>query len=157
VITPDLGLGVINPDDRLTYYTRDQGPLDVGIAFNLKLQYEKTTDSLSATSVSVKAAGSLPIKRTLGGQLEALVLPITQNKGLVVLGVLIFAWLLLFILAVFLSGRRSFEFRDVKRKITDRNETKKEEASPVYCYQCGKKAHPGDVYCRVCGAKLQAP
>jgi len=157
VITPDLGLGVINPDDHLVYYTRDQGPLDVGIAFNLKLEYQKSTDSLSATSVSVKAAGELPIRRTLRGQLEALVLPITQNKGLVVLGILIFAWLVLFIAATFLSSGRSFDALKLKRRSAERNEAKVEEASQVYCYQCGKRARPGDVYCRVCGAKLQAP
>jgi uncharacterized OB-fold protein len=30
------------------------------------------------------------------------------------------------------------------------------ETSAVYCYQCGKRAQPGDVFCRTCGMRLKA-
>jgi len=155
-ITPDLGLGVINPDDHLIYYTGHLGALEAGIAFNLTLMYQKDTDTLSATSISVKPSGSLPIQRSIGEQLRALILPISQNRGLVVMGLLILAWLILFILTTLLSGSRLFEKLKPKQKALVQSNANEEEGTPIYCYQCGKKAHAGDVYCRVCGARLHS-
>ncbi len=157
-INPELGLGVINPDDHLVYYSHSFGTIDAGIAFDLTLSYQKDTDTLSATSVSVKAAGPLPIKRTFKDQFLALVVPIAQNQGLVVLAILVLAWLVLFILATALSGSRFFDrFKSKKKLVLRSGETAKQENAPIYCYNCGKQAHPGDVYCRVCGAKLHNP
>ncbi len=157
-ISPSLGLGNVNPDDGLTYFNRYLGAVDAGTAFDVTVTFQKDTNSLSATLIPVKPSGQLPIKRSFADQLKALVLPIVQNRGLVVVGLLILGWLVIFLLAISLSG--SSIFKRMKLKLSPAapaTDSKEEDDSQIYCYQCGKKAHPGDVFCRACGAKLQLP
>jgi hypothetical protein len=48
-IEPDLGNGEINPDDGLTYYSANVGNLNQGVVLNIKLNYLKTNNELSAS------------------------------------------------------------------------------------------------------------
>lgn len=153
-VIPDLGLGSLNPDDGLVYYDADLGSLDTGIVFNLVLKYQKESDALSATSVSVKPSGEFPIKRSFSSQLSSLVTPIFQGHGIVITALLILAWLILFLFVIWLAGSPLFDRLKIKRKTAGAARSGEGDAAPTYCTQCGKKAHPGDVYCRVCGSKL---
>ena len=155
-ISPDLGTGTTNPDDNLVYYKSSLGPLDAGTPFNLTLKYDKADNSLSATLVSVKPSGQFPVKQTLSSQASSLLNLILHDRGLLLTGILILSWLVLFLLALWLAGSHLFDRFKRKPKPVE-HEEENESSPPVYCPQCGKKAHPGDVYCRVCGGKLPVP
>jgi hypothetical protein len=155
-INPYLGVGKINPDDDLVYYTASLGKLDTGIAFDLSLNYQKADDSLSATSISVKPAGQFPLSNTLANQVQSILLSILHDQGLWITAFLLLAWLVLFLLALWLAGAHLFDHW--KRQPRPVEESKNgQTAPPRYCSQCGKKAVPGDIYCRVCGTKLPLP
>jgi hypothetical protein len=155
-ILPSLGQGHLNPDDELVYYESSMGSLDAGVAFNLTVTYQKKDDSLSATLVSVKPAGQFPVRYTFKDRMNIFFTSIVHERGLAVTGVLILAWLVLFLVTIWLAG--SPVFNRFRRRPKPAAIQKDGNASPpVYCSQCGKKAHPGDIYCRVCGSKLPAP
>ncbi|MPM74363.1 hypothetical protein SDC9_121351 [bioreactor metagenome] len=156
ITEPDLGAGVVNTDDGLTYYTADIGEISQGVILNLKLSYLKTNDELSASLMTVHAVN--PIENQNGPMYigKEILQSVVENQTLTTTIVLLLAAILLFIVVSLLSSR----FNKVRLPV--RKTKPNEESDPadsveknqVYCHQCGKRARPGDLFCRVCGSKL---
>lgn len=152
---PDLGEGVVNTDDGLTYYTADVGEISQGVILNLKLSYLKTNNELSASLMTVHAVN--PIKNQnapmyIGKEIWQSVI---ENQTLTTTFILLLSAILLFIIVSLLSSRLNkikLPLRKAKEEESDSADSA--EKSQVYCHQCGKRARPGDLFCRVCGSKL---
>jgi hypothetical protein len=154
-ISPGMGSGQTRPDG-LMYYTAEVGALQAGEQFSVTIDYQKTSDELSASTLTVEP--SAPITDTTTGRMSIMqALPwALGGLGLVlILGGAIWYWQ---------SGQRtsSHDYKRRRRKastptstpvISDANEPANGEF--IYCHQCGKRAGPNDRFCRVCGARLR--
>jgi len=139
--------------DGLVYYTAEVGALQAGEQFSVTIDYQKTTDELSASTLSVEP--SAPITETTAGRMSIMqALPWALGAlGLVlILGGGIWYWQ---------SGQRS-SFQGSKRRRRKASDsppvvTTREQADGefIYCHQCGKRAGPNDRFCRACGARLR--
>ena len=64
-ILPNFGEGVVDPDDGLTYYTSYIGSVNLGESINVTINYQKSNNQLSASTLPVRAVNSLPQKTGL--------------------------------------------------------------------------------------------
>jgi hypothetical protein len=149
-ISPNLGGGTVGSDG-LNYYSSEVGPLAQNQSFKITIDYQKSTDTLSAQSVSV--APSAPLDDTTSGLNLSSVLPYILGG----LGVLL------------LGGGAYWYWRSGQEETSrpKRNRGSRKRSSPaiieetsgagehVYCHQCGKRAVQGDRFCRVCGTQLR--
>jgi len=136
----------ITSQDGFVYYISALQPLQAGQVYTLSIDYQKATDTLSTTGLTVQPVQPLssttPGRTTLGG-LMPWVLGVL-GAILVVVGILgvIFIWR---------SGTR-------RTRSTHRHHPQpsiEEDNNLVYCSKCGKRAQPGDVFCRTCGTRIQ--
>jgi hypothetical protein len=146
-ISPALGSGEAR-EDGLVYYNKRVGFLPSGQGFQLTINYQKDSDSLTAASLQIQP--SSPMTDMPSAQRNLLtVLP----WALGILGVLLIVgggvW-------YWQSGKgkepRSKPRR--RRKATTQDEAVLAEEH-IYCHQCGNRAAQGDRFCRVCGSKLR--
>jgi hypothetical protein len=156
-ILPDGGEGTVNPDDGLTYYSIEYGTVEKGSTIELDISYIKTNDGLSASTVPVNPTEPLPGPKSLWQNLGSILPTLWQNKSLSITGFLLLGALVSFsLLAIIVRGRKTSP--KILRKIPVGKEKSSPAALPdkeVYCYQCGKRAKPGDAFCRTCGSKLE--
>lgn len=156
VIQPDPGTGVANPDDGLIYYKMDYGSIEKGESLTVSLLYLKTDYELSASTVPVEPVSALPGQRTIWQSIESVLPSILGNRNLIITVSLLLGALLLFALLLVVvrgpvvkrSPRSKTDQANAKSKVSSK------EDKEVYCFQCGRKARPGDVFCRTCGSKL---
>ncbi len=157
MIQPDLGAGVINNDDGLTYYTADVGSVRLAESINIFLAYNKITDQLSASTLPVRAAAALQRQHNPWQMLRELITPIWENHSLLIAGLLLFAGILLLALGWHLATRNKNPRPNLagEEDAKSNKESESDEAeAEVYCHVCGKRARPSDVFCRACGSKL---
>ncbi len=146
--SPSLGPGEAAADG-MVYYTQQIGSLTEGQSFVITIDYEKTSDELSAGSVPVEPSG--PIEVGAGRLTGASLLPWLLGLVGVVLIVGGGLW-------YWQSGREQVEpkrQRRGRRRSAGAQAGDTVEEGRVYCHQCGKRAAPGDVFCRACGTKLR--
>jgi hypothetical protein len=149
-ISPSLGAGAVG-SDTLTYYTQDIGTVTAGQNFQISLDYQKSSDVLSAENLPVTPSAQIPQTSTADLNLKSWlpwVLGIV-GAGLIVGGVIWF-WQ---------SGRQNSapkarRPRSRSRVLQSEINTGETEA-PIYCSQCGKRAQPGDQFCRSCGSPIR--
>ena len=149
-ISPSLGAGAVGSDN-LTYYTQDIGAISAGQTIQITLDYQKSTDTLSAegavqpsAAVPQSSAADLTISTVLPWILGVL------GAGLII-GAIVWFWR---------SGRQR-PTRQTRRRRSKVEPSSPEaepvsEADAVYCSQCGKRANPGDQFCRSCGTPIRA-
>jgi hypothetical protein len=159
-ISPNLGNGV-QAEDGLTYFRANEGALTKGQSFDITLDYDKTSDALSASSMPI--APKEPItENTTGRTAWAAVLPwVLGGLGvLLIAGGIVWYWQ---------SGRQpSSTTRRGRHKPSAASQPAAGEATfdpgkaatpadgkYIYCHQCGKRAGPGDRFCRACGTPLR--
>ncbi|MBN1536134.1 MAG: hypothetical protein JW908_05330 [Anaerolineales bacterium] len=150
LIKPSLGDGVTSQDG-LVYYTSQVGALTAGQTFTLTLEYEKSSDDLSAGNLEIKP--SAPITTLVSPQNNLMsVLPwILGTLGIIlILGGTLWYWQ---------SGKGKFGIniprsRKKARRVAPDTVAAHEEGY-IYCQNCGKRALPNDRFCRVCGTKLR--
>jgi zinc-ribbon domain len=151
-ISPGMGNGQARQDG-LVYYTAEVGALQAGEDFSVTMDYQKTSDELSASSLTVEP--SAPITDSTAGRMSIMqALPWALGVlGLVlILGGGIWYWQ---------SGRQtpSQESQRRRRKtpppVSVVSTKEQAEGEFIYCHQCGKRASPNDRFCRVCGARLR--
>ena len=148
-ISPSLGAGVPGSDG-LIYYSSEVGPLTGGQDFTIDIDYQKSSDTLSAGDVSV--APSEPLDESATGRNFSSVLPYLLGG----LGVLLLVgggyW-------YWRSGQeetpRSKRQRGARRRAGASPESGDVAEGHTYCHQCGKRASGGDRFCRACGTKLR--
>jgi hypothetical protein len=128
--------------DNMMYFSNDFGPLTAGQQFTLRVNYTKTSDSLSVAQQNVQPSEPLS-SNTPGRVMLSNYLPyILGGLGLILIaGGLTYFWR---------SGQGG------KTEGRRRHPAKEDELkSDVYCHQCGTRAQAGDRFCRVCGTKLR--
>ena len=137
-------------DDNLKYYRMDVGPLTVGQQFKITVDYKKSTDELSASSVPVEPSGPLNDPNTGIASMTSKLPWLLGGVGLLlIVGGGVWYWQ---------SGRQKGR---PQRELHRRNKPKEgqtidgTESSNVYCHQCGKRASVGDRFCRACGTELR--
>ena len=120
----------------------------VGQPFSISIQYEKDDDTLSIAKQSPSPAGTL--EKAQGSTLPITVLLPWLAGGLgvsLIVGGLLWYWQ---------SGRsRSQNKRSSSRRHRSSQPAEDDEASNIYCSQCGKRAEGADRFCRACGARLR--
>ncbi len=132
----------------LTYYAADFGSLPAGQAFTLEVDYQKTTDTLSASVPNIQPAEDLtnaPGRVTLAKYVPWV---------LGVLGILLILFGLVAGVFYWQGHRRDSSGVSRQRHAPSREATG-EQSGEFYCHQCGRRAQPGDVFCRACGTRLR--
>jgi hypothetical protein len=157
-ISPSLGAGKTDQDG-LTLYSAQYGTLPAGQTFELTIDYQKSTDTLTASTLPVQP--SAPITGDTPGRSTGITSALSGLPGylpVILAGVL---GLLLIVgggVWYWMSGREK-ERPEIRRR--HRAATQREAAPAsdnqghIYCHQCGKRAQSGDRFCRTCGAALR--
>ena len=151
-ISPDMGSGRAGADE-LTYYTYNTGSLPAGQPFKISINYQKATDELSSSALSLQP--SAPIENAASGR------PITLQTALPwVLGFLGLALIIVGALWYWQSGRQKARPERRPRRRSASQPAAPGEAVPaagehIYCHECGKRASPNDRFCRACGTPLR--
>jgi hypothetical protein len=157
-IFPNLGVGELNPDDGLVYYSSNVGSIDLNTIVNLALSYQKASDQLSTSTLTVSAVNPLSTNTSAWDKFVFLIKVIWDNSSLLSASSLMFAGILLLLAVILLSlNKRTLHLRsdEETRNVPQKKRTvNTSEVIEVYCHVCGKRAHPGDLYCRVCGSKI---
>ena len=135
VLTPPIASSGLSGG--LLDYRSGAFSLNAGQAFSLEVDYQKSTDSLSISGMSVQPAQ--PVAASSGLSF------LTTNNLKIFIEVL--AGLLIGAFVVWLF----FLVLDRRRSAAPAAEAE----SAAYCSQCGRRAQPGDVFCRSCGTRLR--
>jgi len=145
-LSPSFGSGVTGSDG-MVYYNKEVGVLAAEQTFSLTVNYQKSSDDLSAASLQVQP--SAPVTSITPGQNSLTVaLPWVLGGLGVVLIVGGGAW-------YYYSGRQKPGEQPRRRRRAPVQSEPEEVGGFVYCHQCGKRASPGDVFCRTCGTKMR--
>jgi hypothetical protein len=136
----------ITSQDGFVYYISALQPLKSGQIYTLSIDYQKATDTLSTTGLTVQPVQPLssntPGRTTLAGLMPWV---------LGVLGAILVVVGILGIIFIWRSGTRRTRSSHQHHPQPDIAE----ENNQVYCSKCGKRAQPGDVFCRTCGTRIQ--
>jgi hypothetical protein len=149
-ISPSLGSGQVGTGG-LTYYSQDIGAISANQSFQITIDYQKSSDTLSAQSLPIEPSGSIP-QSNLNNLNFSAVLPWLLGilgAGLIIGGSIWF-WR---------SGKQRPATQPRRRRAKTSTSSTTDEAAgenSVYCSQCGKRASPGDLFCRSCGSPLRA-
>jgi hypothetical protein len=174
-ISPSLGAGEAGKDG-LTYYTAQVGSLSPSQTFKISIDYQKSTDTLSAESLQVQP--SQPLNESTPGRIQ---LFSGMNTLLAVIGLVLIGAVLIAgggywywqsgrsKEAPVLNRRQRRRVKEGQDEPSTENEADEEGGSStsggvnrtttgentVYCQQCGNRAGPGDRFCRLCGVRLR--
>lgn len=150
-ISPSLGPGAVGSGN-LTYYTQDIGSISADQSIEITIDYQKSTNTLSAQSLPVQPSASIP-QGSASDLNFSDVLPWVLGilgAGLIIGGSIWF-WR---------SGRqrpvRESRRRHAKAGVANPAAEGSSEEDAIYCSQCGKRAAAGDQFCRFCGSQLHA-
>jgi hypothetical protein len=127
------------------FYQSIPQSLDAGQTYKLTADYQKTTDSLSTTGLTVQPAQPLN----------------TGTPGRVTM-ISILPWILAGIGGALIAVAIVYGLNLGKTGKRRPSGSRKRHAQPnlpsgtgeVYCLQCGKRAQAGDMFCRTCGMRL---
>lgn len=148
-ISPQKGTQTV--EDALTYYSIVVGAVEASTSFSFQISYNKPDDSLSASSLPVKAAEPIsanPTGGTLTAENNTLIIGFAVGVALIAIGLF---W-------YFRTTRRETVPAGKRRHVREssrRSPPPAETGAGVYCHQCGKRSGPGDVFCRACGSRLR--
>lgn len=150
-ISPDLGASH-RGSDGLTYYTAQEGAMNAGQSFTITINYKKSTDTLSSSTVPVQSSAPLNSSPASRFTLTSLLPWVLGVLGvLLIVGGGVWYWL---------SGRE--KNGPASRRLRRKAAPVEANAVPndsnegfIYCHNCGKRASPGDRFCRTCGTALR--
>jgi hypothetical protein len=145
--TSDPTLDSVTNQDGTISWQKNFGTLAPNQPFNLKINYNRSSDKLTKSNSQSGVQPSQPLDSNTPGSFMATfsnVIPyVLGGAGLIIIGgVIVYFW----------QSTRNNRNRS-RRKHSPHVET--EGNSEVYCHQCGTRAHKGDRFCRVCGTKLR--
>lgn len=151
-MTIEPSLGEFQPgSDGLNYYIMEIGAPKAGDTVSVKVDYQKSDDTLSVESFPVQA--SEPINNPGGLQdinfMNLLPWLLGGAGVLLVVGGLVWYWQ---------SGRKTASTskptgRGRRNPVGDSAPATGES---VYCHHCGKRATSSDRFCRTCGTRLRS-
>lgn len=129
--------------DQLQYYSSQAVAVPAGESLSIELNYEKPSDTLSASRLQVQPVGvdeNTPGRVSFSNSLPYVI----GGLGVImILGGLVYYWQ---------SGRASSR---KSRRRAHAHADHEESGEEIYCHQCGARAHGGDRFCRTCGARLR--
>jgi hypothetical protein len=152
--------------DGLTYFATTPRPNAAGQEYRLSLNYQKSSDALSAESLQVEPAAPLSSADAGPAGWTALLPWLLGALGLLlVLGGGWWYWQSGREGAANLGelfGRRkggkthTASARHRSSRAADADAPAVSARQTIYCHQCGKRATAGDRFCRACGQRLRA-
>ncbi len=149
-ISPSLGSGSVGSDS-LTYYTQDVGSVSSGQNFQITIDYQKSSDVLTAENLPIESSAPIPQGTSSDLNLQSW---IPWGLGIIGAGLIIggIVWYMR-------TGRQRTvpqARRQRPRASTYNPDVDSGSANiGVYCAQCGKRALPGDQFCRSCGSPIR--
>jgi hypothetical protein len=145
-ISPASGEGVTRPDG-LVYFNKQVGSLPAGQTFDLKFDYQKDSESLSAASLQVQPSVPMPEVTSPSSNFMSVLPWILGVMGLIlIVGGGVWYWQ---------SGKETAGPSPRRRRRSAAQVENAPVGEHVYCHQCGKRAAPGDRFCRICGTRLR--
>lgn len=132
--------------DGLTYHTTEVTDLKAGEQFTFTLEYNKTTETLTAPSTTVEP--SAPLGEDTTGRVS---LGIYTPYIIGGLGILLIASGVGY---YYLWARRGTP-KQSRRRLRSRTTEESVAGADVYCPQCGQRGRSGDRFCRVCGTRFR--
>ena len=138
-----------SPNGQFLVGSDSKSDLKMGHAYRLDIEYQRTSDSLTAPNAANQVQPSEPLSQDTPGRVSVDQLPwIIGGVGIALIGfALIFYWR---------SLRSNASPTPARRRGRKKSEDAENENQEVYCHQCGARAAPGDRFCRTCGSKLRA-
>jgi hypothetical protein len=128
----------------LKYYQGGPVKLEAGEQYVLRLEYEKSSETLVVPPQEIQPSGPVDVDTTGRISIGNYTPYILGGIGFVlVLGALLFYW------------RPGSKAAGGPRRRRAAREQDQEDAMNVYCPQCGTRAKPNDHFCRVCGTRLR--
>jgi len=151
MLSPKMGEGSL-ADDGFVYYHVDMGALKPSDTFELKVEYDKDTDELSAAAAAPPTQDlSKPIEGETSFRDVLPWLAVALGLLLIVAGGVVY-WNLSRAPSSYVAPRR----RRRKQPLPPEARAADVDHEVVnYCPVCGARVQPGDRFCRVCGAKLR--
>jgi hypothetical protein len=158
VLSPSLGSGVVG-NDGMTYFGADVGSLNQGQSFEIAIDYQKETDTLSTDSLNVEPVTPVSSSPSVKDALSSVLPWLLFGLGVVLIaGAGLWYWR---------SGRKGSR-PEPRRKHKPASQSAKspgmkvtsvqshaDKEGTIYCHECGKRASSGDRFCRTCGAQLR--
>lgn len=149
-ISPSLGAGEVGTDN-LIYYTQDIGAITADQSIQITIDYQKSTNTLSAENLPVEPSAPIP-QSTLADLNIFNWLP--WILGILGAGLIIGGSIWFWRTGRQRPARQTHRRRSRAAAPTPAAEVVSEEDT-VYCSQCGKRASPGDQFCRYCGTPIR--
>lgn len=149
-IAPSLGAGVVGSDN-LTYYTQDIGAITALQTIQITLDYQKSSDALSAENLQIQPSAPVPQSTASDLNISTWLPWILGILGAgLIIGGIVWYWQ---------TGRQrpgSKTRRQRSRALVSEVVSYGSEEGDVYCSKCGKRASPGDQFCRSCGTPIRS-
>jgi hypothetical protein len=149
-ISPSLGAGAIGSDN-LTYYTQDIGDITAGQTIQIKVDYQKSSDVLSAENLPVQPSAPIPQSSAPDLNVSTWLPWVLGILGAsLIIGGIVWFWQT--------GKQRPVSQTQRQRSRIRRSEPEVDpglEEGAIYCSQCGKRALPGDQFCRSCGTQIR--
>jgi hypothetical protein len=116
--------------------------LAAGKTYKMDLSYARTKETSVVPASTSQVTVSEPISQDTPGRVTL------DNLPYILGGV----GVLLIVLAIYYFWRSNSTLIAKPRK---RQHAPKDEREPIYCHECGTRAHADDRFCRTCGSKLR--
>jgi hypothetical protein len=146
VTSPVLQSTSTSKDGLLTTGTVTKSEMKVMNSFQFDLQYQRTSNTLSAPDEANEVQPSEPVGENTAGRVSITNLPwIIGGFGLALIVIALFSYW---------RSTQSSEEKPQRRR-RRQTETESTEAEQAYCHECGTRAHAGDRFCRTCGSRLR--
>ena len=116
--------------------------LAAGKTYKVDLSYSRTKETSVVPASTSQVTASETVTQDTAGRVTL------DNLPYILGGV----GVLLIVLAIYYFWRSNSAQIAKPRK---RQHSAKDESEPVYCHECGARAHPEDRFCRTCGSKLR--
>jgi len=152
-ISPDMGPGERGADG-LIYYTGEYGALNAEQTFNTSVSYNKESDTLTSTNLSVDPISPVDDSAQGRSRLMSNLPYVLGGLGILLLvGGGFWYWQS--------SRNKAEQVRRPRHKSAGQrqpapNQVPASGLENIYCHQCGKRAGPGDKFCRACGTQLRS-
>jgi hypothetical protein len=119
--------------------------LKMGSSFQFNLEYQRTSDALTASDQPGQVQPAASVGEDTPGRVSIANLPwIIGGFGLALIVIALFTYL---------RSTRSSEARPNRRR--RRRQAEDTDESQAYCHECGARANPADRFCRTCGSRLR--
>ena len=142
ITSPVLQNTAASSDGSVVSGTVSKNELKMGNSFQLELEYQRTSDTLTDPQAN-QIQPSEPVSEDTPGRVSITNLPLVIGAfGLALIGIALFSYW---------RSTQTSESKPRRR----RRPSQAEPDEQAYCHECGARASPGDRFCRTCGSRLR--